>query len=123
MRGNPFSSSLGYIYAIPTSRTKMRVEYADTILLMVGTLALAKFLGLDPSTRMLSQGEVTEFLSSAKADGFPFVNGRCQDSKANAVNAARLWDLASARCPVSTPISTPARTAPVRPGDPWLRTE
>ena len=93
------------------------VEYADTILLIVGTLALTKFLELDAATRTVYRDEVNKFLNSAGTDGFPFATGAFRDRQGNAVNVARLWDLSSRRPSSSTPISTLAAAptpAPVR---------
>jgi pimeloyl-ACP methyl ester carboxylesterase len=84
------------------------VDYADTILLIVGTLAIAKFKELDSNSQALFHAEVNEFVISAQGDGFPFASGAFRDSKGNAVNVHKLWDLSSGRPSSSTPISTPA---------------
>jgi hypothetical protein len=83
------------------------VDYADTILLIIGTLALRTFSQVIDSAKPLFQDEINEFLVAARDDGFHFVSGRFLDSKGDAVSVGRLWDLSSPRPSSSTPIPTP----------------
>lgn len=100
---------------------KDAVDYADIILLLVGTLALEKFSQLEPNCRTMFENEVNEFLISARSDRFPFVAGAFRDINGKAINADRLWDLSSPRpsssneMAPSPPSPAPATTKPPQP--------
>jgi hypothetical protein len=111
--GHPIRQFAQIYLRNPYLANEQAVEYADIILLIVGSLTWTKFKELDPYNRSMLQREMTDFLSSAKADGFSFTNETFHDSNGEAVAASRLWDLSSPKPSATTRATAAPAPAPM----------